>query len=506
MFRIQGTKTKTGMLPTAFLMTGMFTTAAFGWSASGTVKTATGTPISGVLVSVKDSTSIASDTTDASGAFTIATLGTQATPKSTGFQAQVVGQELLLTSQRDGSIELALVDASGRSLWTAQTVAQQGTARVGLPTGLHRGAVFLRIKHGEGVEILAVTTGPEGLKLTGAARALAGNPVLVFKKTGYNDTTFAMTSASQTGIAMVMSSPSCPLPTTFKWKDYGAPVAGPKNNWSAIKDFSHVYYNGQHIVYMTYYQGGFKSAAMAPFTDWANAKDATQTSTNTGVAPEIMYFTPKKTWIMSKQWCSGASFCYMTSDDPTKPSSFAQKGNLLTETITDGGKAPIDQVLICDDNKCYLFYADDNGRIYRGSMPKANFPGTFTGTAKILQDSQSRLFEAVEVYKIKGQQLYLMIVECMSPRYFRAFTATDLGGTWTSLTGADTQAKPFAGKNNVTGGWSDDISHGDIVRSSYDEYREIDPCNLQMIYQGCKTCSGDYGLIPYQMGLLTFQK
>ena len=134
-------------------------------------------------------------------------------------------------------------------------------------------------------------------------------------------------------------------------------------------------------------------------------------------------------------------------------------------------------------------------------------PGTFTGTKKILQDTQSRLFEAVQVYKIKGQKLYLMIVECMSPRYFRAFTATDLGGTWTPLANATTQAVPFAGKNNVTGGWSDDISHGDLVRSTYDEYREVDPCNLQLIYQGYKPpFSGDYGKIPYQLGLLTLVK
>jgi len=341
-----------------------------------------------------------------------------------------------------------------------------------------------------------------------AARSLAANPVLVIKLTGYDDTTYAMTSASQTGIAVVMAVPTtCPLPAKFSWKDYGSPLAGPKNGWTAIKDFTHVYYNGKHIINMTYYKGGWNSATMAPFTNWSDASAATQTASNTGVAPELMYFSPKNIWIDSKQWCSGASFCYMTSSDPTNGSSWVQKGNLLTETITVNSAAPIDHTPICDDKNCYLFYADDAGHIYRGSMPIANFPGVFSGTKLILSDTQARLFEAVEVYRIKGQQKYLMIVECMSPRYFRAFTATDLGGTWTSLIGADTQASPFAGKNNVTGGWSDDISHGDIVRSTYDETKTIDPCNLQLLYQGYKPpFSGAYGEIPYQLGLLTLQK
>jgi hypothetical protein len=491
---------------------GCMTANVFGWQASGTVKNNSGTALVGVTVTVQDSSAGLKATTDANGAFTIGnTLGILESARPQTFFAQVVGHELVLQCPKDGPIDLSLVDASGRALWSARTVASQGTARSALPSVLGNGAIFLRIGHSNGIQLLAVSNGPDGLTVARpASRALAANAVLVFKLTGYDDTTYAMTSANQTGIAVVMAAPTtCDLPSKPKWKDgNGGPLAGPKNGWSAIKDFTHVYYNGQHIVYMTYYQGGYKSAAMAPFTDWSNAKDATQTATNTGVAPELMYFSPKKIWVDSKQWCSNGSFCYMTATDPTKPSTFADKGPLLTETITDQSKAPIDQTLICDDKNCYIFYADDNGRIYRGSMPIGNFPGLFTGTKKILEESTpARLFEAVEVYRIKGQQKYLMIVECGYPRYFRAFTATDLGGTWTSLVGSDTQASPFAGKNNVTNGWSDDISHGDLVRSTYDETKTIDPCNLQLIYQGYKPpFSGNYGDTPYQLGLLTLQK
>ena len=497
---------------TVAALASLFSGTVYAWSINGVVKDASGNKLAGVVVSLKDTTSI-QDTTDASGAFALShvPVGVLSRDFARSTSVRIDGNELFVEGEVDGAVELTLVNTSGRSLWNATVLSSNGSAHAALSSRIPSGALFLRVRHAGGVSHHAVSMGAYGdirVSQAGAARALAAYPVLQFKLANYNDTNYAMTSDKQTDVAITMTKPAtCALPSTFKWKDYGGPVAGPKNGWTAIKDFTHVAYGGKHYVYMTYYLNGWNSGQLAPFTDWADAKNAVQTKTNTGVAPELMYFTPKKKWIMSKQWCSGGSFCWMESDDVSSGSSFQLKGNLLTETITDDKKAPIDQVLICDDSECYIFYADDNGRIYRGSMPKANFPGTFKGTAKILQDTKGRLFEAVEVYKIKGQKLYLMIVECMSPRYFRAFTATDLGGTWTDLAGATTQAQPFAGKNNVTGGWSDDISHGDIVRSSYDEYREIDPCNLQLIYQGYKSpFSGDYGKIPYQMGLLTLIK
>jgi len=486
--------------------------SANAWSISGTVKSSTGT-LSGVAVTVQDSSKY-STTTDANGAFTLESGPSAVLNQGAGkgvFTAQLLGRELIVQSPVDGALQLSLVDGAGRSIWEANAIASNGMATATLPTNFRSGAIFLRIRHAGGVEYQAVKSGPKGLQISpsaSAARAMAAYPTLIFKKSGYDSATYTMASSSVTAATVTMTaSATCALPSTFKWKDYGKPVASPQNGWAAIKDFTHVYYNGQHIIHMTYYTTGWNSGTIAPFADWADANAAKQTASSTGVAPELMYYAPKKVWINSKQWCSGASFCWMEATDVTKPSSFASKGNLLTETITDNKAAPIDHTLICDDSKCYIFYADDNGHIYSGSMPKASFPGTFSGTKKILSDTQARLFEAVEVYKIKGQKLYLMMVECMSPRYFRAFTATDLGGTWTALAGATTQAQPLAGKNNVTGGWSEDISHGDMVRSSYDEYKEIDPCNLQLIYQGYKApFSGQYGLTPYQLGLLTLQK
>lgn len=111
------------------------------------------------------------------------------------------------------------------------------------------------------------------------------------------------------------------------------------------------------------------------------------------------------------------------------------------------------------------------------------------------------------MYSIKGSDQYLMIIENNGTRHFKAWTTTDLGGTWTPLSGADSEQSPFAGRANTTwpgGQWTNDISHGDIVRENPSEKIEIDPCNLQLLYQGRDpNVNVDYGALPYRPGLLT---
>jgi hypothetical protein len=202
---------------------------------------------------------------------------------------------------------------------------------------------------------------------------------------------------------------NCPFPTSFKWKDFGGPITTPKNGWVSLKDFTDVVYNGLHIVYMSTHDASAYGSAMMTFGDWSEAASAVQTKLPTStVAPTLFYFTPKNTWILAYQW-GPTKFSYATSSDPTKPTSWSFGHPLLSEDVTTGSPTgPIDQTLICDSTNCYLFYADDNGHIYRASMPIENFPGTFSCSTLIL--SNASLFEAVQVYAVRGTGRYLMIV------------------------------------------------------------------------------------------------
>ncbi|MER5755388.1 non-reducing end alpha-L-arabinofuranosidase family hydrolase [Streptomyces sp. NPDC002088] len=313
---------------------------------------------------------------------------------------------------------------------------------------------------------------------------------------------------------------STSLPSSYSWVSTGV-LAGPQSNSShslaSIKDYSVIRYNGKYHVYATTAStsGGWNLEYFS-FDKWANASSATQyyldsSAIGTGyrAAPQVFYFAPQNLWYMVYQ--TGPP-TYSTTTDPTNPTSWSTPKTFISSepsvvTQNKGNGGWIDFWTTCDSANCYLFFSDDNGHLYRAQTTLANFPNGFGSTTIVMSDSQYSLFEASNVYKVSGTNQYLLLVEAIGAngRYFRSWTSTSLTGTWTPL--ASTESAPFAGKANVSfngTAWTNDISHGEMIRSGNDQTLTIDPCHLQYVYQGRDPSSnGDYSQLPYRMGLLT---
>ncbi|MFD3502905.1 non-reducing end alpha-L-arabinofuranosidase family hydrolase [Streptomyces sp. NPDC058677] len=317
------------------------------------------------------------------------------------------------------------------------------------------------------------------------------------------------------------------LPGSFTWSSTG-PLIAPKPDAGhpivSVKDPTVFRYkNRWHVYATTADTAGRWSLAYSSFKNWSEAAAAPQTFLDTNpnignryaAAPQVFYFAPQKLWYMVYQTGPPS---YSTTTDPSKPESwsapryfFDSEPPVLTENKGDGFW--LDFWTICDNADCYLFFSDDNGHQYRSRTTRAEFPNGFRDTEIVLAEpNRFDLFEASNVYRLGESGKYLMLVEALATksdwrRYFRAWTADSLGGTWTPL--ADTEANAFIRANNVTfeagqPAWTKDFSHGELIRDGVDQTLTIDPCRLRFLYQGMDpAASGDYSQLPWRLALLT---
>ncbi|MET8852820.1 non-reducing end alpha-L-arabinofuranosidase family hydrolase [Amycolatopsis sp. NPDC004625] len=311
------------------------------------------------------------------------------------------------------------------------------------------------------------------------------------------------------------------LPGSFRWSSSGvliSPKSDATHAIAGIKDPTVVYSGGRYHVFASTANAAGYNLVHLSFTEWSQAGSATQhyldkTAIGTGyrAAPQVFYFAPQGKWYLVYQ---NGNAAYSTNSDISNPNGWSAPKNfygampdIIKQNIGTGYW--VDMWVICDAANCYLFSSDDNGHLYRSQTTVANFPNGFGNTVIAMRDSnKNNLFEASNVYKIAGQNQYLLLVEAIGTggrRYFRSWTSSSIAGTWTPL--AANESSPFAGAANVTfpaGQWSKDISHGEMIRAGNDQTLPVNPCRLQYLYQGKDpNAGGDYNSLPWRLGLLT---
>jgi len=302
--------------------------------------------------------------------------------------------------------------------------------------------------------------------------------------------------------------------------EYSAPIIAPEARQSnlsrAQKDPSVVFHGGKWHVFMTVKLPGRSAIEYCSFSKWEEANASPRTILKVSdsdhyCAPQVFYFRPHQKWYLiyqvgvpgaDKMWVA-----YSTTTDITDPQSWTRAMPIL-----DGGKddprkvGGLDYWIICDDQRAYLFLTSLDGKMWRLWTRLEDFPSGF-GHCEIALEA--KIYEASHTYKLKGMDKFLTIIEENGRRYYKAYLADRLDGNWLPL--ADTADRPFAGWNNIRPAagvepWTDNVSHGELVRDGYDETLTVDPANLRFIFQGMldKHKSGkEYGQFQWRIGMLT---
>jgi hypothetical protein len=323
---------------------------------------------------------------------------------------------------------------------------------------------------------------------------------------------------AQQGPKPVAASTSQALKIPAMW-EYTAPLISPEKRARgqsvSQKDPSIVYHQGNWHVFMTVKLADRTVMEYSSFASWENADAARRTilkltESSYYCAPQVFYFAPQKKWYLvyqlgmpglKKMWVA-----YSTTADITDPASWTPARPILDGTDNDprpeGG---LDYWIICDERRAYLFFTNLNGKLWRAWTALEDFPA---GMGHVELALQGPFFEASHTYRLKGMDKYLTIVEEDGRRYYKAYLADALDGKWTPL--ADTAERPFAGWVNIRPArgvepWTDNVSHGELLRDGIDETMTVDPGNLRFVFQGMleRDKGGkNYGQFQWRIGML----
>lgn len=276
----------------------------------------------------------------------------------------------------------------------------------------------------------------------------------------------------------------------------------------AVKDPSVVRYRGQwHVFYTarnrTGYTLGYVSAPKLEELDRAARHQLSQLRANKSAyaaAPQVFYFRPQRKWYLIFQ-TNDANYLpvYSTSDTLQDPASWTAARPLVEKR--ESAKW-IDFWVLCDDQFAYLFYTRDHRDVMMMTTRLADFPNGFSTPRNVF----APVHEAVHVYAVRGSRpSYVMLYEQQENdrRHFGMARAKSPAGPWTV---SDPEFATAYQLNYVPGRmrWTDEVSHGELLRSGWDERLEVSGDQWEFLVQGIRNDEhvGDYALLPWRLGLI----
>jgi len=320
------------------------------------------------------------------------------------------------------------------------------------------------------------------------------------------------------GEEAAMAATDDPLVTgEFRWTAGPAlvsPAERPDDPCFSVKDPSIVYQGGRwHLFSTIRSRDRTHQIEYITFADWADAGRAEHRilifHPGYFCAPQVFYFEPQQRWYLICQasdeaWDPKYCAAYSTTTDIADPDSWSPLKPLGLHRV--GDNAGLDFWVICDDENAYAFFTTLDGKLWREETALAQFPAGWSEPALAIEGD---IFEAAHIYRLKGHDRYLALIEAQNGhgwRYFKAYLADRLSGEWAPL--ADTADKSFASVANVVQEgerWTDCISHGELLRSGRDQRLEVDTGDLRFVFQGVldrDRADLPYGQIPWRLGML----
>jgi glycosyl hydrolase family 62 len=294
------------------------------------------------------------------------------------------------------------------------------------------------------------------------------------------------------------------------WKA-GPPIftPGPSGAFdeTAVKDPSVIYYAGKwHLFYTARghneYTIGYAAASTLEGLRTANRTWLTQLRSrqeNYAAAPQVFYFRPHRKWYLIFQTRdSNYQPVYSTTSHLDQPASWSRPLPLVEKR--DKAKW-IDFWVICDAGRAWFFFTRSQRHVNVMSTPLADFPHGWDEMKPVF----APVAEAVHVYRDRGRPRYVMLFETARGqiRQYGLAESAALAGPWRQTTDEFATGTQLVFETGVSI-WTQEVSHGELLRSGFNERLEVDAAHLRFLIQGLTLAEhhGEYPSLPWKLGII----